>query len=150
MTTPNDAVFKELTNADTATLYAKLGAYASTFPKDPARFSAVGNTVTMDVPFAGPLDEAIDLGKRILKRWNKVMYDLVCGDGDDVDPEARKTILDAVKVGSPATIAAAITGVLISTFSVGPAVAVVVGVLLGKVLLPAAGKEVCAFWKERL
>jgi len=39
---------------------------------------------------------------------------------------------------------------LIGVFSVAPAVAAIVGVLFGKVLLPSAGKEVCEFWKERL
>jgi hypothetical protein len=150
MTSPTDATIKELTRADTQTLYETLGAYASTYPKDPARFAAVGSVVPADVKFAGPLDDAAELGKRILRRWNKVLCDLACGSGDDIDPAARKSILAAVEIGSPEAIAAAITGVLISVFSVGPAIAAVVGVLLGKVLLPAAGKEVCTFWKERL
>lgn len=84
-----------------------------------------------------PLDDVIGLGERILKRWNKAIYDLVCG-GEGVDPQAKKTILDALKLGRPDAVATAITSVLIGLFSVGPGVALVVGVLFGKVLLPAA------------
>ncbi len=97
----------------------------------------------------GPLDDAAELGMRILKRWNVVLYQLVCG-GSDVDPVAKKDILAALKIGTPDAIAAAITGILITTFSVGPAIAAIVGVLLARVLLPAAGQEVCSFWKEKL
>jgi hypothetical protein len=143
-----DAV-RELSRADTSTLYEKLGAYASAFPRDPSQFTSPQTAVAANVAFAGPLDEAAELGKRILRRWNKAIYDLVC-TGDGVDLEARKTIFDALKINSPEALAAAITGVLISVFSVGPAIAAVVGVLFGKVLLPAAGQEACSFWKERL
>ena len=151
MTTAGDATLKQLTASDTTTLYEKLGGFATTYPADPTKFSDIGVADVMDVSHAGPLDELADLGKRILRRWNKVMYDLVCGGGGgDVDPEAQKSILAAIKIGSPEAIAAAITGALISMFSVGPAIAAVVGVLLGRLLLPAAGKEVCAYWKDQL
>jgi hypothetical protein len=69
---------------------------------------------------------------------------------EGVDPQAKKTILDALKLNSPEALSAALTGVLISVFSVGPAVATIVGVLFGKILLPSAGEELCSFWKERL
>ena len=138
-----DVAVKDLMGADTKILYQKLGAYASTFPKDPAQFTSPGAAITSDVAHAGFTDDMVDLGKRILKRWNKTLYDLVCGGGEDIDAEARNKILDAVKLNDPTAIAAAITGVLIGVFSVGPAIATVVGVLLGKILLPAAGKEVC-------
>jgi hypothetical protein len=144
-----DAAVKTLSDFDVNNLKARLGAYTVQFPETPAAFAAAQVSVPVDVSIAGPLDDAIALGGRILKRWNKVIYDLVCG-GDDVDPQVRKSILDAVKLNSPEALAAAITGALIGVFSVGPAVAAIVGVLFGKLLLPAAGKEVCDFWKERL
>jgi hypothetical protein len=95
------------------------------------------------------MDDAIVLGKRILKRWNRAIYELVCG-GEGVDKQAKDTIMNALKLGKPDAVATAITSVLIGVFSVGPGVALVVGVLFGKVLMPAAGEEVCGFWKERL
>jgi hypothetical protein len=143
------AAVKDLSAADTASLYAKLGAYSRAFPSDPAQFAAPGAAITIDEEVAGPLDDAVALGKRILVRWQKTVYELVCG-GDSVDPAARKTILDSLKVCSPEALAAAITGVLISAFSVVPAVATIVGVLFGKILLPAAGQEICLFWKSKL
>jgi hypothetical protein len=144
-----EAAVKDLSAADTASLYAKLGAYARAFPSDPAQFATPEAAVQVDEEVAGPLDDAIILGKRILARWQKSIYDLVCG-GESVDPEARKTIMNSLNLNSPEALAAAITGVLISAFSVVPAVAVIVGVLFGKILLPAAGKEVCQFWKEKM
>jgi hypothetical protein len=149
MTKIDDAV-KELMKADTKILYQKLGAYASTFPRDPAQFASPQAAVTADVAHAGPMDEAVELGKRVLRRWNKTLHGVVCGGVEDVDADARNKIMTAIKLQDPTAIAASITGVLIGVFSVGPAIATVVGVLVGKILLPAAGQEVCAFWKERL
>jgi hypothetical protein len=144
-----DHAVQTLWKSDANSLYARLGASSVAFSGNPAQFTAPDPTVKVDVSIAGPLDDAIALGKRILKRWNKAIYDLTCGT-DGVDPQVKKTILDALKLGKPDAYASAITGVLISFFSVGPGVAMVVGVLFGKVLMPAAGEEICAFWKERL
>jgi len=131
-------------------LTAKLGAYAMQFPSSPGDYAVPGAYVAISGEVASITGDAIDLGGRILKRWNNVIYDLVCGGGDDVDPEVRKKIFDAANLKSPEAIAAAITATLIGAFSVGPAIATIVGVLLGRVLLPAAGKEICSFWKEKL
>jgi hypothetical protein len=139
----------DLSKADSRVLYEKLGAYASAFPQDPAKFASAQAAGTMEVAFAGPMEDAAELGKKILRRWNKMLYELVCG-GDSVDPEARSKIMGAIKLNDSTAIAAAITGILISAFSVGPAIATVVGVLLGKILLPAAGQEICSFWKDRV
>ncbi len=131
-------------------LTAKLGAYAMQFPSAPADYAVPGADVAISGNVASITGDAIDLGTRILKRWNKVMYDLVRSGGDNVDPEVRKKILDAANLKSPEAIAAAITATLIGVFSVGPAIATIVGVLLGRVLLPAAGQEICSFWKDKL
>jgi hypothetical protein len=141
---------KDLSGTDDRILRARLGAYSMQFPQAPDKFAAPDALVPGAEATAGPMmDAAIALGTRIVNRWNKVLYDLACG-GTDVDEKVRASILDAVKLKSPDAIAAAITAALISVFSVGPAIATIVGVLLGKLLLPAAGKEVCAFWKEKL
>jgi hypothetical protein len=149
MQTEIETAVKELSRSDANSLYARLGAYSTAYPGDPGQFVSPGATPPVDASIAGPLDDAMALGKRILKRWNRTIFDLVCGT-DGVDPQARKTIMDALKLNSPEALAAAVTSVLIGVFSVGPAVAAIVGVLFGKVLLPAAGQEVCVFWKERL
>jgi hypothetical protein len=144
-----DHAVQQLSQSDDNSLYARLGASSVAFSMNPAQFAAPNPAINFDVSVAGPLDDAIALGKRILKRWNKAMYDLICS-ADGVDPQAKATILDALKLGKPDAYAAAITGVLISVFSVGPGVAMVVGVLFGKILFPTAGEEICSFWKERL
>jgi len=150
MKTEIDQAVQTFLKSDANSLYARLGASSVAFSSDPGQFAAPNAALGVDVSVAGPLDDAIGLGKRILARWNKVIYEIACGGGDTVDPQAKKTILDAFKLGKPDAVASAITGVLISFFSVGPGVALVVGVLFGKVLMPAAGEEICAFWKERL
>jgi hypothetical protein len=137
-----------LEKLDDDTLKARLGAYVRQFPSAPADFAAPGADVAISVDHMSIGSDAIDLGARIIKRWNKTLYDLACGG--DVDPNVRSAIADAVKLGSPTAIAAAITGVLVSAFSVGPAIATLIGVVLGRLLLPAAGQEICAFWKERI
>jgi hypothetical protein len=145
-----DAV-KNLSDTDDKLLRARLGIYSTQFPQAPSKFASLDAVVPGTEATAGPAtDAAIDLGARILKRWNKVLYDLACGGGDNVDPEVRKKILDAADLKSPEAIAAAITATLIGVFSVGPAIATIVGVLLGRLLLPEAGKEICSFWKEKL
>ncbi len=149
MTTQIEAAVKSLAQDDVSALYAKLGAYSLAYPQGPAQFAAPDASIQIDSSTAGALDDVAALGKRILKRWNKSIYDLVCNK-DGIDPQARKTIMDALKLNSPEALAAAITSVLIGVFSVGPAIAAIVGVLFGKVLLPAAGDEICTFWKERL
>jgi hypothetical protein len=144
-----DAV-NELSGLTDKDLKAKLGAYAMQFPSAPADYAAPGADVAISGHVAGITGDAIDLGGRILRRWNKVLYELVCGGGTDVDPEVRKQIFDAAALKSPEAMAAVITATLIGVFSVGPAIATIVGVLLGRLLLPAAGKEVCDFWKGKL
>jgi hypothetical protein len=144
-----DETVQFLSKSDANSLYARLGASSIAFSRNPAQFTTPDPAMGIDVSIAGLSDDAIELGKRILRRWHKVIYDLTCGT-DGVDPQAKKTVLDALRLGTPDAFASAITGVLISVFSVGPGVAVVIGVLFGKILMPAAGEEICAFWKERL
>ncbi|MER8873398.1 hypothetical protein NKI04_26460 [Mesorhizobium sp. M0814] len=143
------AAVASLTKADTRRLYADLGAYSRAYAADPTVFASPSARVSIDAEVAGPLDDAIQLGERILRHWNKVLFDLVCGT-KEADPEARKVIMSALRLNSPEAMAAAVTGILISVFSVGPAIAAVVGVLFGKVLMPAAGEDLCSFWGERV
>lgn len=144
-----DAV-KKLSATDDRILKARLGAYSMQFPQARDKFAAPSAIVPGTEAVAGPMmDAAIALGTRIVNRWNKVLHDLVCG-GAEVDEKVRASIFDAVKLNSSEALAAAITAALIGAFSVGPAIAAIVGVILGKLLLPEAGKEICAFWKEKL
>ena len=147
MTAQIQAAIRDLTASDTNSLFSKLGAYAVTYPGAPEKFVTAGASVGIEQPTAGVLEDTIELGKNILRRWQKTIYQLVCG-GDEVDASAKKQILGAL--ASPETLAAAITSVLIAVFSVAPAVAAIVGVLFGKLLLPAAGDEACKFWRGKL
>jgi hypothetical protein len=149
MTTQIQSAIQSLATSDTDSLLATLGSYAANYPGSPEKFVAAGADIGLPQPTGGVLDSVIELGKNILRRWHKTIYQLVCG-GDEVDAAAKKQILDSIKIGSPEAMAAAITGVMIGVFSVAPAVAAVVGVLFGKLLLPAAVDETCKFWKTKL
>ncbi|MDI4656467.1 hypothetical protein [Xanthobacter autotrophicus] len=142
-------VIGELQQADDEKLLEQLGAYSKAYALEPAKFAAPATSVPIDMATMGPLDGLMEIGRRVLKRWQKVIYDLVCGGGEG-DQDARKTILDSLKINSPEALAAAVAGVLISAFNVGPAIATIVGVLFGRLLLPAAGEVVCEYWKEQL
>lgn len=144
------AVIGELQQADDDKLLETLGAYSKAYASDAAKFSAPAASIPLDMATMGPLDGLVEIGRRVLKRWQKVIYDLVCGGGGETDKDARRTILDSLAINSPEALAAAVAGVLISTFNVGPAIATIVGVLFGRLLLPAAGEVVCEYWKEQL
>lgn len=144
-----EVAIKRLSKADTASLYADLGAYTSAFAMDPKPFSDPTAVIAKDATHAGVLTEAIDVGKKVFKRWQKAIYELVCGSGA-TDVEARQSILSALKLNSPDALATAITLALVTYFSVGPAIAVIVGVLFAKVLFPPIGEEVCTFWKGKI
>jgi len=149
MTPQIQSAVRNLAASDTDSLLATLGSFAVEYPAAPEKFVVAGADIGLPQPTGGVLDNVIELGKNILRRWHKTIYQLVCG-GEEIDAAAKKQILDSIKIGSPEAMAAAITGVLIGVFTVAPAVAAVVGVLFGKLLLPAAVDETCKFWKGRL
>src|SRR5215210_5217532 len=49
----------------------------------------------------GPLDDIKAVGRRVLKRWNKELYGLVCGASVG-DQEGRKAVLDSLQLGEAA------------------------------------------------
>ncbi len=146
MTTLAGTQISAFSDKDDDALYNLLGNYSEAFANDPTNFESALADIERDVQTAGPLDDTILLGKRIVNRWNKALHEVVCGEsGDDVVKNKIRSAL-----GSKEALAVAITGMLISAFSVAPAVAAIVGLLLGRILLPQAGEEICAFWKEKL
>ncbi|WP_395774235.1 hypothetical protein [Agrobacterium pusense] len=90
---------------------------------------------------------ARDLGTAIFKRINKELHSLICGgEAPDEDREKLKKILHL----DEASMAAALTSVLVLYFSVSVAVAPIVAVLIVKKFIKPAGEEVCAFWSAKL
>lgn len=93
----------------------------------------------------GALDDIRGLGKRILNRWNKELYTLVCVHEDD-DQKARRAILGALNLGEAAVIGAVATALL--TLGVAAAIAAALAPLIVKRFIWPAKDELCQAWGE--
>ena len=100
-----------------------------------------------DLRAMGIKDDMKDLGKRILRRWNRSAYELACG-GDPDDAKTRADIEKALGIGEAAAIGVLI-GALIGVGLMAALAPVVATLLVKKFFNPAYG-EFCQFWKERL
>jgi hypothetical protein len=97
-----------------------------------------------DSTVMGPLDDLKSVGKRILSRWNKELYKLVCGSEDNED---RVKLIEALNLGETAAIAAVASLLL----AIAPAaVAAPLAALLVKSFLMPAKEELCDAWGEQL
>lgn len=105
-------------------------------------------TPTYEGVVMGPMSDLVTLGRRILDRWNRELYKVMCG-GDPDDKEDRESLLKSVGL-SDVAVAAAMSSVLIGSFAVAPAVATIIAALVVKRLLIPGGAVACEFWKERL
>jgi GDSL-like Lipase/Acylhydrolase family len=89
------------------------------------------------------------LAKRLLRRWERELQDLICGKAQKTSAE-RRDILDAVKAGGPTLIAAMTAWAATGPLAVPPLIAGVLSALLVKRLGRGAPKDLCAGLKERL
>ena len=96
----------------------------------------------------GVLDSVKSLGLRLLKRWNKELYGVICGDKPE-DAEERSKIMTALNLGAGAA-ATAIAATLTSWLAVPAALAVVLAPILVKRLLVPGKEEMCAAWFENI
>jgi hypothetical protein len=84
-----------------------------------------------------------DLGRRIFLRWSRALHDFLCSEGGE-NSTLRGKLFEALlgKGGG----AAAISAIMMSTFGVSPAIAVLVATLLTKIIIAPAQEEICAVW----
>ena len=92
--------------------------------------------------------ELSTLGRQIFRRWCASLHELVCGT-DAEDNDLRQQILHVIS-GSKETLAAVISGILVTAFGTTPIIAALVAALLIKIVITPAGDRICAFWSERL
>jgi hypothetical protein len=95
----------------------------------------------------GPLDDIKSLGKKILRRWNKGLYDSVCGNNAE-DSKERKAILDSLNLGEAAVVAAVASALL--SLGVAAAIAAAVAPFLVKKFIWPAKDELCKAWGEEV
>ncbi len=110
--------------------------------KDDVEFEPKYSSGTM-----GPIDDVKVLGQRILNRWNKELYGLVC-EKQGAASKDREAVLDSLKLGEAAVIAA-LVGCLLS-LGLAPAIAAPVAPLIVRKFVWPAKDELCDAWGESL
>jgi hypothetical protein len=95
----------------------------------------------------GALDDLKALGMRIVARWNRELYGVVCGTKGE-DQNSRKAILDSLNLGEAAIIAA-IASALLTIGSPAALAAAVTPLIVKRFVLPAKD-ELCDAWGEAI
>lgn len=137
-----------LLESDEDQLFAELGIRARAMRADPRVAGSYSPQVVHSAAEMGVLDDVRDFGRRVFKRWNVQAWELVCGTDAD-DSKDRKDFLDSIGVDkSVATMALA--GLLVSHFTLAPAVAGVVAAIIVKRFARPVYDEFCSSWKGSL
>jgi hypothetical protein len=133
--------------ADDDSLLEQLGIYVKANVARQAAVVEYAPTITHDEKMMGPLDDVRALGRRVLARWNRELFQVMCGSAAG-DQKERESLLKAIGV-SDVAIASALTALLV-TWGVAAAIATLIAALVVKRIISPAGKEFCAFWGEKL
>ena len=139
---------RDLAEADEDQLLEQLGMRGAVSARDFEKSAQLQPALSgADVTAMGIKDDLKVLGQRILRRWNRSAYEVICGDDPD-DAKAREDVKKAIGLGDAAVIGAgsyALIGI-----GLMPALAPVVAAILVKKFFKVAASEVCVFWKENL
>lgn len=102
---------------------------------------------TLDPEYAGagmPAETLRAIGRKIMQRWNKALFDLICKEDDDAE---RKKLVDAFGLGETALIGAVASALLAVT---SPAIAAAAAAIIVRQFLLPAGGVVCDAWEEAI
>ncbi|KVT98533.1 hypothetical protein WK60_00315 [Burkholderia ubonensis] len=142
-----ELAMQDMLAADDDTLLEKLGMGVSANIAQQPEVVQYAPQLTYEVAVMGPLDELRTLGRRVLARWSRELYKVMCGDLE-ADKKDRDSLLKALGV-SDVAIGAALTALLV-TWGVAAAIATVIAALVVKSIIIPAGSEACEYWGERL
>jgi len=133
--------------ASDAELISELGRRATMASADPEHMVPLGADFR-GAALEGMGDVFHDLGKRILKRVNRQLHGLVCGDDDDsaADRDKLKSVLGL----DEAAIAGVLVQILVGSFGLLPAVATVIAALFLKHVMRPSLEEICEVWGDGL
>ena len=146
--TPTEDQIAKLLQSDESQLLEQLGMRSALVTRDLSRSAELQPSVAMqDVLAMGVKDDMKELGRRILKRWNRSAYDLECGNDPD-DAKTRTELTSALGLGEAAAIGALTTALI--GIGLMAALAHVVAAILVKKFYNPAHSEFCEFWKEKL
>lgn len=129
-----------------AALETQLGMRLAAASVEP-RGAALDANFAVDAATLGVEDDFQDLGRRLYVRLSKEMHQLLCGDAS-ADAADRDKIKNAIGIGDG--LVAVLTGILVSSFGLMPAIGAIIAALLAKRIFVPAGHEVCAFWATKL
>jgi hypothetical protein len=137
-----------LLESDSDQLLAELAMRAKTIEGDPSKRDMLDPPISVPETAAmGPKALRV-LGERVLNRWNREAYQLVCGSGR-ADLKTREDLARALGVGDAAT-SAALTTALLAIPGLPAALAPVLAVIFVKRFLAPAMDEFCQYWSQSL
>jgi len=146
--TLSEQEIKDLLESDEEQLLNQLGLRAAAASRDFQKSAELHPKITAEEVVAMDLKGDLkSLGRRLVRRWNRSAYDVVCGDDPD-DTQAREGVKNALGLGDAAAIGA-LTAALIG-IGMMPALAPVLAAILVKKFFNPAYGEFCGFWKEKL
>jgi hypothetical protein len=143
-----EPIVAELLKADEDQLYSQLGIRAKALAVDPSVSGSFDPDVAYDEAEMGILDDVRDFGKRLFRRWNRELNNLICGSDPD-SREERAQLAKALGI-SEATAAAYISVLLVTSFGLAPALAAVAAAIIIKRFFRPALEEFCSVWQARL
>ncbi len=137
----------QLEKRDEAALELQLGLRAKIVEMDPAQKDNVHLEPKYEGNLMGPLDDVKELGRRILHRWNKELYGIVCSTSHAAQKD-RQAVLNSLNLGEAAVIGAVATALL--SLGVAAALAAVLAPLIVKKFIWPAKDELCRGWGENI
>ena len=112
--------------------------------KGQASFKALG-TLSEDKLVRAP--GLVDLGRRVLRRWNRALHGLACNPSDE-DRDLKDKVFKALTGAEGGT--AILAGVIVTAFGLNIVAATLVATLVIRLFADTAGDEVCKWWGEHL
>ena len=143
-----EPIVAELLRAEEDQLYSQLGIRAKALAVDPSIGGSFDPDVTYDEAEMGVLDDVREFGKRLFRRWNRELNELICGSDPD-GREERMQLARALGIGDTAA-AAYISVLLVTSFGLAPALAAVAAAIIIKRFFRPALEEFCSAWQARL
>src|ERR1035437_7655978 len=132
---------------DDVALELLVGMRERAIEQNPALIDNVDFEPRYEAETMGALDDLKALGRRILNRWNRELYGVVCGNVGD-DQNARKAVLDSLNLSEAAVIAAVASALL--SLGVAAAIAAALAPLIVRRFIWPAKDELCGAWGESL
>jgi len=145
---PNPVV-KRLLESEEEQLLEQLAIRSQAIERDPSKADSLDPTVSSsEISTMGPKEALRAIGERVLNRWNREAYKLICGSDKEVAKE-REDLSRAFGLGDAAA-AGALCSALLLIPGMPVALAPVIAVILVKRFFGPGIDEFCGYWKENL